>query len=111
MLKLKTNAQLFFLLLLVTIFVIGCATTNWTSRIGEYSYDQVVEELGEPTSSEKLENGDLLCKWLKTSYLTATPLGGGETKKGRKYYWKIFAFDSDGILKEAKEESKTEWEN
>jgi hypothetical protein len=45
----------------------GCAapapTTNWDVRVGSYTYAQVVQKLGEPTRSAKLEDGATLAEW------------------------------------------------
>src|SRR5882672_9599602 len=48
----------------------GCATTpkvDWTARMGEYTYDQAVIELGPPTSQAKLGDGKTVAEWITRS--------------------------------------------
>jgi len=59
----------------------GCATKakiNWNSRIGTYSYDQAVKEMGPPDKSAKLSDNTLVAEWL-------TARGFGRT--GGYYFW------------------------
>jgi hypothetical protein len=45
----------------------GCATTprpDWNSRIGNYTYDQAVAELGPPAKSKALPDGSRVTDWL-----------------------------------------------
>ena len=48
-------------------FLAGCATNrvDWSSRIGKYTYDQAVEELGVPDRSATLTNGSTVAEWLR----------------------------------------------
>ena len=48
------------------LFLTGCATTKigWNSRIGNYTYDQAVSELGPPDKSAKLTDGTIVAEWL-----------------------------------------------
>lgn len=53
----------FLALLLFT----SCATTpkvNWNTRIGNYTYDQVVLELGPPEKTATLQDGTRVGDWL-----------------------------------------------
>jgi hypothetical protein len=44
--------------------LVGCATkTDWNSRIGLYTYDQAVSELGPPDKSAKLTDGSTVAEW------------------------------------------------
>ena len=47
-------------------FLAGCASTriDWNSRIGNYTYDQAVLELGPPDKSAKLSDGSTVAEWL-----------------------------------------------
>ena len=54
------------------LFVLaGCETMQqtrsqtWTDRVGHYSYDQAVAEMGSPTSTKKLDDGRTLATWVK----------------------------------------------
>ena len=47
------------------IFSIGCATArpNWDERVGHYTYDQAVSELGAPDNVDLLADGDTTAYW------------------------------------------------
>ena len=51
---------------LLVLVVGGCATNkiNWAERIGTYSFDQVVLELGPPDKQAKLTDGTIVAEWL-----------------------------------------------
>lgn len=45
----------------------GCATTpkiDWAARVGHFTYDQVVLELGPPDKMAKLDNGVIVANWI-----------------------------------------------
>src|SRR5438094_7507721 len=48
------------------LFLTGCASTkiDWNSRIGNYTYDQAVLELGPPDKSAKLSDGSIVAEWM-----------------------------------------------
>ena len=48
-------------------FIAGCATTpkvDWNARVGNYTYDQAVAELGPPDKSAKLSDGKTIAEWI-----------------------------------------------
>ena len=49
---------------LVLLFLAGCATTDWNSRIGLLTYEQAVAELGTPIVSTNLSDGTRVADWL-----------------------------------------------
>ncbi|HOB31431.1 MAG TPA: hypothetical protein PKH32_00980 [Verrucomicrobiota bacterium] len=54
----------------------GCSTPriNWESRIGTYTYDQAVLELGPPENEAKLQDGTIVADWLwRRGYVHAYP--------------------------------------
>jgi hypothetical protein len=54
-------------LLLIALLVAGCATTSridWASRVGNYTYEQAVLEIGPPDKSAKLSDGTTVAEWL-----------------------------------------------
>jgi hypothetical protein len=54
----------------VLIASTGCATTpriDWASRVGHYTYDQAVMELGPPDKSAQLSDGTLVAEWFSRS--------------------------------------------
>ena len=44
----------------------GCATKkiDWAGRIGTYTYEQAVVEIGPPDKKEKLTDGTIVAEWL-----------------------------------------------
>jgi hypothetical protein len=49
------------------VWLTGCATTpriDWNARIGTYTYDQAVLELGPPDRSATLTDGTRVVEWL-----------------------------------------------
>ena len=50
----------------ICVFLTGCAGTkiDWNSRVGIYTYDQAVTELGPPDKSAKLTDGTAVAEWM-----------------------------------------------
>ncbi len=44
----------------------GCVTqkTDWSARVGHYTYDQAVMEFGPPDKSAKLSDGFTVAEWM-----------------------------------------------
>jgi len=62
----------------LVVWSTGCATTpqvDWNSRIGAYSYDQAVIDLGPPDKMAKLSDGGTVVEWKTSSgrYYTSSP--------------------------------------
>lgn len=76
--KLRMASQWLLGLLLVLILG-GCATRpriDWNSRIGIYTFDQTVHEMGPPDKWVKLEDGSLVGEWLvQRGYTRGTVYG------------------------------------
>jgi hypothetical protein len=51
---------------LFAMLLLGCATTkiDWNSRIGTYTYDEAVTELGVPDRQATLTDGSIVAEWL-----------------------------------------------
>lgn len=70
------------LLLLALVGLTGCATRNkidWSARVGNYTFDQAVLELGPPAKQAKLSDGTLVAEWQTAVGYTRTdyiPYGG-----------------------------------
>ncbi|HXI69333.1 MAG TPA: hypothetical protein VNN22_03135 [Verrucomicrobiae bacterium] len=66
------------LALFAGLVLAGCATapkTNWAARVGHYTYDQAVLELGPPDKVAKLDNGIIVADWITQSAQTVGPTG------------------------------------
>lgn len=55
------------LLLAVSLMLSACKTTppiDWNSRVGNYTYDQAVTELGPPDKYARLSDGLTVAEWI-----------------------------------------------
>ena len=71
------------ILALAVAFLTGCATppqVDWDSRIGHYTYDQAVSELGLPNRQSRLSDGKVVSKWF------VQPPVGPRFNSGMSYY-------------------------
>ena len=67
--KLNLAVKLPFLaiLTLAAALITGCKTTkpiDWNSRVGTYTFDQAVTELGPPDKQTTLSDGKLVAQWI-----------------------------------------------
>src|SRR5580765_1368059 len=63
----------------LSLMLAGCATqrVNWAARIGHYTYDQAVEEIGPPDKESRLQDGTVVAEWLtQRGYRSAYVTGG-----------------------------------
>ena len=54
-------------LITLTSFLSGCASkpqVDWTARMGVFTYDQAVTELGPPSKQAKLSDGKTVAEWV-----------------------------------------------
>ena len=51
---------------LVGLVLTGCATkkVDWNSRVGSYTYDQAVADMGPPDKQAKLSDGKTVAEWI-----------------------------------------------
>ena len=84
------NFSALVILMLGVVFFAGCATTkpiDWNSRVGSYTFDQAVTELGPPDKQAKLSDGKTVAQWITrrsggTSFSVGTGFYGGNTGVG-----------------------------
>lgn len=60
------NSSSLALLVFLALLFVGCASkpkVDWDSRIGNFSYDQAVLELGPPAGQSRLDDGTLVADW------------------------------------------------
>ncbi len=63
------------MLLAVSHCLSGCKTTesvDWSSRVGSYSYDQAVKDMGPPDRESTLTDGTRVSDWTQTRGFTQT---------------------------------------
>ena len=71
------------ILVLVSALMVGCKTTkpiDWDSRVGTYTFDQAVTELGPPDKQTTLSDGKLVTQWITHRY------GGSSFSVGTGFY-------------------------
>ncbi len=75
------SATAWLLLAAVIVVVPGCKSTpkpDWNQRIGTYTFDDAVRDLGPPASSARLEDGSTVAEWfLKYGSTVSFGLGTG----------------------------------
>jgi hypothetical protein len=92
----------------------SCATTprvDWNQRVGHYTYDQAVVELGPPDKSAQLTEGGLVAEWFYPQrggvsfglgtgfYRGGLGVGAGHTVvPGPAFRILRLTFDEEGIL-------------
>jgi hypothetical protein len=74
----RRDALLTLLLVVGTIFFAGCVThrIDWAGRVGTYTYDQAVTELGPPDKQATLSDGRLVAEWISRYYNSGTAIVG-----------------------------------
>ena len=57
----------------------GCAThrINWDGRIGNYSYDQAIVDMGPPDKMARLSDGKTVAEWITRYSSPGTVMVGG----------------------------------
>lgn len=100
-----------FAILLVAALLAGCATQkiDWSTRVGSFTYQQSVLELGPPDKKEKLDDGTLVAEWLTShGYAYSVPQASPywwhgpfypELETSPNYYLRLI-FAPDGKLRE-----------
>ena len=75
----KNKLGQFLLAFFIAAMVTGCVThqINWNSRIGNYSYDQAVVDMGPPDKQAKLSDGKIVAEWITRYSSGGTVLVGG----------------------------------
>jgi hypothetical protein len=95
-----------------TLLLSGCLgpRVDWNTRIGHYTYDQAVVELGPPDKTAKLSDGHTVAEWISRYSNGGTvsygmgynnyPYGPMIQTTGPSYYERHFrlTFSSDNVL-------------
>src|ERR1700709_1915755 len=94
----------------IFVFIVGCKSTppvDWSSRVGTYTYDQAVIELGPPDKQAKLDDGKTVAEWVThrssggsgLSLGTGLFSGGGGSGVGVGVGQSIGSSNSEKVLK------------
>jgi hypothetical protein len=78
----KMNFPATLLAIAAALLLAGCAThqVNWDARIGTYTFDQAVVELGPPDKQAELSDGRKVAEWISRYS------GGGAVMVGGSFY-------------------------
>jgi hypothetical protein len=81
-----------WVLALTVLFLAGCAThkIDWAGRVGHYTFDQAVVELGPPDKQAKLSDGSLVADWLTRRGRNAIDGAGYYGAPGWPYYAPVY---------------------
>lgn len=75
-------------LLALAFLVAGCSSTpriDWESRVGAYTHDDAIRELGPPEKSAPLSDGSIVADWIEARGMrTATGYPGPWHPYGRR---------------------------
>src|SRR6185436_1467369 len=93
----KLWSALSTVLLALGWFASGCAhqpQIDWNTRVGNYTFDQAVLELGPPDKSAKLGDDTLVAEWMtlrgRSGAMRVTGVGGGWGRyHGPSSFWII----------------------
>ena len=67
-------------LFLAVAFIAGCKTmplVDWNSRVGSYTFDQAVADMGQPDKQGKLSDGKTVDQWITLHGNNGFFAGGG----------------------------------
>jgi len=68
------------ILFLAVVFIAGCKTiapVDWNNRVGTYTYDQAVADMGSPNTQTKLNDGREVAQWITLHGSNGLSMGGG----------------------------------
>lgn len=113
--NLRSTAIIPAVILFICVLMNGCADTlsiDWDKRIGNYSYDDMRSDFGEPWKTETAADGVKTCDWpvfIRQSWHTHTEyvhndstddfiIAGDRNSSGGLRYFYRMTFDSKGLL-------------
>ena len=75
-------AKIFYLI--AVLFLAGCASyqSRWNARVGTYTYDQALVELGPPDKRAQLTDNQIVAEWI-SRYSTGGTVGVATDFYGR----------------------------
>jgi hypothetical protein len=78
--NLAVKALSLVILFLAIVFIAGCKTmpqVDWNSRVGAYTYNQAVADMGPPDKQGKLSDGKTVDQWITLHGSNGVFIGGG----------------------------------
>ena len=78
--NLAVRALSLVILFLAILFIAGCKTmpqVDWNSRVGAYTYNQAVADMGQPDKQAKLNDGKTVDQWITLHGNNGFFAGGG----------------------------------
>jgi hypothetical protein len=101
----------------LALLLMGCATNrvDWNARMGSYTFDQAVLEMGPPDKQAKLQDGTVVAEWItrrgsNRGYVSGPfyhspgpgPFYGGYYTESSPDYFLRLTFDPNGKLTASK---------
>ena len=77
--KLAAKAFSLVIIFLAIVFVAGCKTApqvDWNSRVGAYTYNQALGDMGPPAKQTKLSDGKTVDQWITLHGSNGITMGG-----------------------------------
>ena len=98
----------------MALLLSACATTkvDWQSRVGGYTFDQAVTDMGPPDKDAKLTDGSRVSEWVTSrgryaaNYASGWRRGPFLTDPGSPDYYLRLTFDATGKLQAFKKYAK-----
>lgn len=77
--KKKIPGGKIFITLTCALLLAGCAThrVDWNARVGSFTYDQAVVELGPPDKTARLTDGRTVAEWISRYASPGSVMVGG----------------------------------
>jgi hypothetical protein len=74
---------------LLAVLGTGCASrrVDWQARVGAYSYDDAVREMGPPEKSAKLSDGSMVADWITSRGMRSSAVYGTGWHPYSPYAW------------------------
>jgi len=78
--------------LLAVLWLAGCATgkVNWAARVGQFTHDEAIVELGPPDKQARLTDGSVVAEWLTKRGRSIVYSGGAGYYGTSGYYGGIY---------------------
>ena len=77
--NLAAKALSLAVLFIAGAFMVGCKTApqvDWNSRVGAYTYNQAVADMGSPANQSKLSDGKTVDQWITLHGSNGFAMGG-----------------------------------